>query len=432
MKLFNNADIKFPTIIDENGRELEVTKGRMSVLLESTDRRVRYDAYQAIYGEYSKWLNTLAATLTAAVKRNIFYARARKYDSALQAALDNDKIPLAVYDNVTGTIETHLPTMHRYMQLRKKLLKLDKLKPWDLNVPLFSDVKISVPYEVAVEIVQNSLAPLGEQYQRDLSQAFRNGWIDVYENRGKRSGAYSWSAYGVHPYILLNYNETLDNVFTLAHELGHAMHSFYTYEHQPYHYCHYTIFVAEVASTLNEALLMDYLLKTTSETQKKLYLLNQYIDTIRGTLYGQALFATFEKEIHCRAESGEALTVDVYTSLMRDLYSRYYGKAFDMDELYPNNWCRIPHFYYNFYVYQYATGLSAAITLSQRILAGDKTARDAYLRFLSRGNSAYSIDLLKDAGVDMSSPEPIAATANLMNQLLDEVEKLLEKLEAVE
>ncbi len=430
--MFNNADIKFPTIIDENGREVEVTKGRINVLLESPDRRVRFDAYQAMYGEYRKWLNTLSATLTAAVKRNIFYARARKYSTALEAALDGDNIPPTVYDNVTSTIETYLPTMHRYMQLRKQLLGVTELKPWDLYVPLFADVKITVPYEEAVELVQKGLAPLGAQYQKDLSQAFRNGWIDVFENRGKRSGAYSWSTYGVHPYILLNYNETLDNVFTLAHELGHAMHSFYTHQHQPYHYSHYTIFVAEVASTLNESLLMDYLLKTTDDPQQKLYLLNQYIDTIRGTLYGQALFATFEKEIHRRAESGEALTVEVYSSLMRDLYTRYYGDAFVMDEHYPNNWCRIPHFYYNFYVYQYATGLSAAITLSQKILAGDQTARDAYLRFLSRGNSAYSIDLLKDAGVDMTSPEPIAATAKLMDQLLDEVEKLLAELKTVQ
>ena len=428
--MFNNADIKFPTIIDENGQEIEVTKGRISLLLESADRRVRYDAYQAMYGEYSKWLNTLSATLTAAVKRNIFYARARKYPTALEAALDGDNIPPAVYENVTNTIEAYLPTMHRYMQLRKQLLGVEELKPWDLYVPLFADVKITVPYEEAVEMVQKGLVPLGAQYQKDLSQAFRDGWIDVFENKGKRSGAYSSSTYGVHPYILLNYNETLDNVFTLAHELGHAMHSFYTQQHQPYHYSGYTIFVAEVASTLNESLLMDYLLKTTSDPRKKLFLLNQYIDTIRGTLYGQALFATFEKEIHRRAESGEALTVEVYSSLMRDLYTRYYGDAFEMDELYPNNWCRIPHFYYNFYVYQYATGLSAAITLSQKILAGDQTARDAYLRFLSRGSSAYSIDLLKDAGVDMTSPEPIAATAKLMDHLLDEVENLLAELKA--
>ena len=423
--MFNNADIKFPSITDENGQEIAVTKGRMSVLMESSDRRVRKDAYEAMYGEYRKWTNTLAATLSGAVKRNMFFAQARQYPGALAAALHDDNIPAEVYENVVQTIGDNLQPLHRYSALRKKMLKLDALKPWDMNVPLLSEMKMEIPYNEAVDTIRNGLAPLGDGYLADLESAFRDGWIDVFENQGKRSGAYSWSTFGVHPYILLNYNKTLDNMFTIAHELGHAMHSFYTNRHQPYHYSNYTIFVAEVASTLNEALLMDYLLKTTDDPQKKLYLLNQHVDTIRGTVFIQSLFAAFEKAIHEKAESGEALTAELFTEMMRDLYARYYGDVFEMDELYPFNWCRIPHFYYNFYVYQYSTGLSAATALSRKILDGDTAARDAYLRFLTRGCSDYSINLLKDAGVDMTSPEPIAATAKLMDELLDQMEAIV-------
>ena len=423
--MFNNADIKFPTIIDEDDREIEVTKGRMSLLLESGNRRVRKDAYDALYGVYSKWTNTLAATLSGAVKRNIFYARARHHGSALEAALHEDNIPVEVYDNVVDTISNNLAPLHRYMNLRKKMLKLDSLRPWDLNVPLLNAQNMKIPYQEALTTIRSGLAPLGESYLADMDSAFRDGWIDVYENQGKRSGAYSWSTYGSHPYILLNYNLTLDNMFTTAHELGHAMHSFYTNSHQPYHYSNYTIFVAEVASTLNEALLMDHLLRHTNDPQRKLYLLNQYVDQFRGTVFTQALFAAFEKTIHEKVEKGEALTAEVLNALMGEMYSRFFGEAVALDDIYAINWCRIPHFYYNFYVYQYATGLSAATALSERILAGDTASRDAYLRFLTRGNSDYSINLLKDAGVDMTSPAPIEATARRMNRLLDEMEALI-------
>lgn len=423
--MFNNADIKFPSIKDEDGNMVELTKGRYARFMESANRQVRQDAFAGMYETYGKWTNTLAATLSGAVKRDIFYARTRKYPSALAAALDNDNIPVSVYENVVGSINRNIKPLHRYMTLRKRMLGVDQLQPWDLSVPLLSDVKFEIPYKEALKTIETALAPLGDAYLADLKESFNDGWIDVYENQGKRSGAYSWSTYGVHPFILLNYNDTLNDMFTTAHELGHALHSHLTHRHQPYHYSHYTIFVAEVASTLNEALLMDHLLKTCEDRKQKMYLLNEYIDQIRGTVFIQALFAEFEKAIHDKAEGGEALTADAMSALTKDLYERFFGPAFHMHPDYQINWCRIPHFYYNFYVYQYATGFSAATALSRNILDGDTDARDAYLRFLSRGNSAYSIDLLKDAGVDMTSPAPIEATAQLMDKLLDELEALM-------
>lgn len=424
--MFNNADIKFPAIRDEHGKEIEVTKGRYARLMESRDRRVRRDAFLAMYGSYGKWTNTLAAALSGGVKTNIFYARARNYPSALAAALDGDHIPLPVYENVVDTVHRNLAPLHRYIAMRKKLLGLEDLHSWDLSVPLGKEVKFEFPYPEALKTIREGLKPLGENYFSVLEKSLSEGWIDVYENQGKRSGAYSWSTFGVHPYILLNYNDTLDNVFTIAHELGHALHSHFTYREQPYHYSRYTTFVAEVASTLNEALLIDYLLKNTAERDKKFYLLNQYVDQIRGTVYMQALFAEFEKIIHDRAEAGEALTAELLSNLTRELYLRYSGPEFTMDPEYDINWCRIPHFYYGFYVYQYVTGFSAAAALSIKILEGDTAARDAYLHFLSRGSSDYSINLLKDAGVDMTSPAPIEATTKLMDHLLDEMEELQE------
>ena len=423
--MFNNADIKFPAVKDEKGKEIELTKGRYSRLMESPDRQVRSDAFQAFYGTYAGWTNTLAAILSGAVKRDIFYARTRRYDNSLAAALHADNIPVPVYSNVVDTINERLAPLHRYMGLRKRLLKLETVEAWDLSVPVLSEVDFETPYDNTRKILSDAFVPLGEQYVSDLKQSFRNGWIDVYENKGKRSGAYSWASHGVHPFILLNYNKTLNDMFTLAHELGHAMHSFYTHANQPYQYSRYTIFVAEVASTLNEALLMDYLLRNTPDRDRKLYLLNKYIDQIRGTVYIQSLFAEFEKIIHERVESGAALTADSLNALNRELYTRYFGAEFNMHALFDINWCRIPHYYYNFYVYKYATGFSAATALSRNILSGDTDARDAYLKFLGRGCSAYSIDLLKDAGVDMTSPDPIRATTELMDTLLDQMEELL-------
>ncbi len=424
--MFNNADIKFPPVKDGKGNEIELTKGRYARLMENPDREVREQAFRAFYSTYAGWTNTLAATLSGAVKRDVFYARARRHPSSLEAALHSDNIPVQVYHNVVDTINQSIQPLHRYMELRQRMLKLDQLQAWDLSVPLLAEVNFDIPYLDTRNILQTAFAPLGEQYLQDLQRSFKDGWIDVYENKGKRSGAYSWATYGIHPYVLLNYNKTLNAMFTLAHELGHAMHSWYTHQGQPYHYSRYTIFVAEVASTLNEALLMNHLLETTEDPSRRLYLLNKYVDQIRGTVFIQSLFAEFEKIIHERVEEGTALTAESLNALNRELYTRYFGPQFHMESLFDINWCRIPHYYYNFYVYKYATGFSAATALSQRIVAGDEAARDAYLNFLSRGSSAYSIDLLRDAGVDMTSPEPIQATTELMDNLLDQMETLLD------
>ena len=426
--MLNDADIKFPTVRNEKGEEKELTKGNYLVFMRSQNREVRREAYQKFYQTYSQWSNTLSASLSGAIKRDIFYARARKYPSALEAALDIDNIPTRVYQNVIETINRNLEPLHRYISLRKKFLNLSSIQPYDLYVPLVKEVEWKVPYPEAVSTIQKALAPLGEEYLKIVQEGFNSGWIDVYENQGKRSGGYSTSAYGTpHPYILLNYQEQLDSMFTLAHEMGHALHSYFTIKNQPYIYSDYTIFVAEVASTLNEALLMDYLLKHTTDRAKKLYLLNHYIDQIRGTVYIQAMFAEFEKHIHEIVEQGGALTVEELNNLTREIYTRYYGSDFNMDSLYQFNWARIPHFYYNFYVYQYATGFSAATSLAQKILNGDDQTRAAYLRFLTRGSSDYSINLLKDAGVDMTSPEPIEAVTSLFSQLIAEFEKLYEE-----
>ena len=424
--MFNNADIKFPVVKDASGDELELTKGNFMVLMKSPAREIRKEAFRALYQTYQQWLNTLSASLSGAVKRDIFYARARNYNSAREAALDADNIPLKAYDNVIQTVNENLAPLHQYVQLRKNILKLDKVNPWDLYVPLIKELKWEIPYEEGVKIIEAALVPLGEDYVREMKVGFREGWFDVFENTGKRSGAYSTSAYAVsHPYMLLNYQGMLDDVFTMAHEMGHSMHSYLTLKTQPYIYSDYTIFVAEVASTLNEALLLDYLLKTTTDKQKKLYLLNQYLDQIRGTLYIQSIFAEFEKITHEKAEAEEALTAELFSQITHELYSHYYGPAFHMDSMYDINWCRIPHFYYNFYVFQYATGISAATSLAQKILAGDRQARDAYLDFLSRGDSDYSISLLKEAGVDITTPEPIEETIRVFQKLLDEMEQLL-------
>jgi len=424
--MFNNADIKFPQVKDETGTEMELTKGNFFVLMKSPDRQVRKEVFTAMYQTYQQWINTLSASLSGAIKRNIFYARARHYNSAREAALDEDYIPLQVYDNVIQTVNNNLTPLHQYMQLRQDILALDRVYPWDLYVPLVKELKWDIPYEDGVEMIEQALLPLGEDYVREMKKGFREGWFDVFENAGKRSGAYSTSTYQVsHPFMLLNYQGMLDDVFTVAHEMGHSMHSYFTLQTQPYIYSDYTIFVAEVASTLNEALLLDYLLRNTSDKQKKLYLLNQYIDQIRGTLYIQSIFAEFEMKVHEKAEVGEALTAEFLNQLTHELYSRYYGPTFEMDPQYDINWCRIPHFYYNYYVFQYATGISAATFLSQKILAGDTGVRNAYLNFLKQGASDYSIDLLKNAGVDMTSPQPIEETIQVFQKLLTDLEKLL-------
>jgi oligoendopeptidase F len=427
--MLNNADLKFPTVMDEQGEEIEITYGRYTQLMESQDRKVRKNTFKAFYGTYEKYRNTLAAILSSSVKKDIFYSRVRKYNSALEAALDEDNIPLEVYTNLIQTIRSRLDLMHRYVRLRKKVLGVEELHMYDIYVPLVKDLNLKFPYFKAVELVEKAMAPLGPDYLANLQKGLTSGWIDIYENVGKTSGAYSWGAYGVHPFVLLNYQENLDNVFTLAHEMGHALHSFYTWANQPYIYGGYTIFVAEVASTLNETLLTDYLLKTVEDKKLKLYVINHYLEQFRGTVYRQTMFAEFEKIIHEKAEAGEPLTPDLLCQVYRKLNEDYYGPDMIIDREIELEWARIPHFYNAFYVYKYATGFSAATALAKQILDQGQPAADRYLDFLKSGSSDYSINLLKKAGVDMTAPEPIQLALGVFEEVLSQAEQLFAELE---
>ncbi|MEW9121080.1 MAG: oligoendopeptidase F [Thermotaleaceae bacterium] len=423
--MLNNADIKFPTILDEQGDEVEVTKGRYVKFLESSDRRVRHDAFKALYSTYEKQKNTLAATLNASVKKDVFYGKVRKYQSALKASLDEDNIPLSVYDNLIETIHEHLPAMYRYVSLRKKALGLDTLHMYDLYTPIVKDVKMDIPYEEALKKVTEGLKPLGNEYVDLLQKGFQEGWIDVYENEGKTGGAYSWGSYDSPPYVLLNYQNTIHDTFTLAHEMGHSLHSYYARENQPYPYAGYKIFVAEVASTVNEALLMQYLLDKTQDKNIRAYLLNHYLEQFRGTVYRQTMFAEFEKEVHKRVEEGEALTPESLCQYYGELNRKYYGPDIEVDEEIKMEWSRIPHFYNAFYVYKYATGYAAAISLSQQILNEGKPAVARYIDFLKKGGSNYPIQLLQGAGIDMTRTEPIKSALRVFEKLVDELEQIL-------
>ncbi|MBW7998065.1 MAG: oligoendopeptidase F [Candidatus Glassbacteria bacterium] len=425
--MLDNADMTYPSIEDENGEEVELTKARYGLFMESGDRDLRRRAFTAFYETYNRYENTLASLLFSIVKRDMFYARARNYGSSLEAALDGDNIPAAVYDNVVATLNENLAPLHRYMALRKKVMGLDEVHPYDLYTPLFPEMTKKYEYDEAVKLVSEALVPMGEQYTAAVKEGFGGGWIDVFETRGKRSGGYSWGSYGTHPYILLNYNGTLSEVFTVAHEMGHALHSHFTWSTQPPVYGDYTIFVAEVASTANEALLMDYMLEVTDDPAEQLSLLDHHVRQIQGTVYIQSLFAEFEREIHTRAESGQPLTAELLSELIGGLYQKYFGPELVVDEIYKINWGRIPHFYNNFYVYQYATGQAAATLLAEKILAGENGARERYLDFLKSGSSDYSINLLRRAGVDMTGPEPIEAVARRMDSLLDRMEQLIDK-----
>jgi len=423
----NNADLTFPTIVDENGNEVEVTHGRFIRFLESTDRRVRRDAFHAVYHTYEKFQNTFASTLAGTVKKHNFFARVRRYESARQAALDANNIPESVYDNLIATVHEHLPLLHRYVRLRKQVLGLDELHMYDLYTPLVQDVKMDVTYEEAKQYMLDGLAPLGEEYVAIVKEGLDNRWVDVRENKGKRSGAYSSGAYGTHPYILLNWQDNVHNLFTLVHEFGHSVHSYYTRKTQPYPYAHYSIFVAEVASTCNEALLNDHLLKTIDDEKKRLYLLNHYLEGFRGTVFRQTMFAEFEHLIHLKAQQGEALTAETLTSLYYDLNKKYFGDEIVVDQEIGLEWSRIPHFYYNYYVYQYATGFSAATALSKQILEEGEPAVKRYIDFLKAGSSDYPIEVLKKAGVDMTSAEPIRQACQVFEEKLEEMERLLGK-----
>ncbi|MFD1852115.1 oligoendopeptidase F [Oceanobacillus bengalensis] len=423
--MLNNADLTFPAVTDENGEEVDLTHGRYSRFLESKDRRVREEAFKAMHDTYGKFKNTFASTLGGNVKTHNFSAKVRNYESARQAALDNNNIPEAVYDNLVEAVNEKLPLLHRYTELRKKVLKLDELHMYDLYTPLVKDVEMKVTYEEAQDYVLKGLTPLGEEYTNIVKEGFDNRWIDVEENKGKRSGAYSSGAYGTNPYILMNWQDNVNNTFTLAHEFGHSVHSYYTRKNQPFRYGNYSIFVAEVASTCNEALLNDYLLNNLEDEKEKLYILNHFLEGFRGTVFRQTMFAEFEHDIHVRAQNGEALTADKLTEIYYDLNKKYYGEAVVSDEEIGLEWARIPHFYYNYYVYQYATGYSAATSLANQILTEGESATKRYLDFLKAGSSDYPIEVLKKAGVDMTSKEPILAALDVFEEKLNEMEKLL-------
>lgn len=423
--MLNNADLKFPTIKDENGNEVEITHGRYIQFLESADRNVRKAAFEGMYSKYGEFRNTFASTLAGQVKSHNFNASVRKYESARQAALSNNNIPESVYDNLVATVNEHLPLLYRYLDLRKKVLGLDELHMYDIFTPLVKEVKMEVSYEEAKDIILKGLAPLGEDYLNVLKEGFENRWVDVHENKGKRSGAYSSGAYGTNPYVLMNWQNNVNNLFTLAHEFGHSVHSYYTRKHQPYPYGNYSIFVAEVASTCNENLLNEHLLNTIDDEKKRIYLLNHYLEGFRGTLFRQTMFAEFEHTIHTKAQNGEALTADMLTEEYYALNKKYFGDNVVIDEEIGLEWARIPHFYYNYYVYQYATGISAATALSKQILEEGQPAVDRYLEFLKSGSSDYPIEVLKKAGVDMTKAEPVSEALKVFEEKLNELESLL-------
>jgi oligoendopeptidase F len=424
--MLNNADIEFPSIKDEKGEEVEITHGRFIRFLESSDQRVRHDSFKAVYETYGKYRNTFASTLAGNVKKDNFNARIRNYESARQSALASDNIPESVYDNLVKTVNENLPLLHRYIKLRKKVLGLNELHMYDLYTPLVKDVKMDIKYDEAKELVLKGLAPLGEDYLNVLKEGFSNRWVDVHENKGKRSGAYSSGSYGTNPYILLNWQDNVNALFTLAHEFGHSVHSYYTRKNQPYAYGNYSIFVAEVASTCNEALLNDYLLKTIDDEQKRIFLLNHYLEGFRGTVFRQTMFAEFEHLIHQKLQNNEALTADLLTQEYYALNKKYFGdEDIVIDEEIGLEWARIPHFYYNYYVYQYATGFSAATALCKQILEEGEPAVKRYIDFLSSGSSDYPIEVLKKAGVDMASADPIKNACKVFEEKLSELEQLL-------
>lgn len=423
--MFNNADIKFANILNENQQEVQLTHGRYTNFLQSKDRRVRKDAFEAMYAPYIDYRNTLAAMYAANLKQEHFYAEARKYPSSMAMELDDSNVPIEVYENLIQVVHDKMPLMYRYMEIRKKCLKLDELHMYDLYVPMVSDVSMKIHFDEAKQMVKEGLRPLGEEYASILQEGYDNGWIDVYENEGKRSGAYSWGAYGTHPYVLLNFQENLNNTFTLCHEMGHAIHSYYSDHNQKYLYAGYKIFVAEVASTCNEALLMHHLLNTTTDKKKRAYLINYQLEQFRTTLYRQTMFAEFEKITHQMVAEGEPLTAESLCKVYHDLNVLYFGDQVVVDEEIDMEWARIPHFYTPFYVYQYATGYSAAIALSKRILEKGEEAVNDYINFLKGGSSKDPIELLQGAGVDMTKKEPVEQALSVFEQLLEEMEALI-------
>ena len=423
--MLNDADMGYGEIENEDGELVTLTKANYQRFIESRNRDVRKAAFETMHSAYQQQRNTIAATYGSSVKADVFMAKTRSYESALDAALKPKNIPESVYDALVETVNAHLPLLHRYIALRKKVLGIEELGVYDLYVPIVPEVEEEYSYVDALDTVVGALGPLGDDYLRDLGAGFDSRWIDVYENKGKRSGAYSFGVYGVHPFILLNWSSKLRDVFTLAHEAGHAMHSFYTSEAQPYVYSNYTIFVAEVASTVNEILLTEKLRSETDDPKLDMYLVNHALEDLRGTLYRQTMFAEFERWTHEQVEAGAALTADALSNQYAELARRYYGPDVEVDENVAIEWARIPHFYRAFYVYQYATGISAAAALAKQILEEGEPARLRYREFLAGGSSKDSLDLLRDAGVDMTSPEPVTQALELFGSWLDELERLM-------
>src|SRR3989339_464466 len=410
--IFTNADIKFPIIKDDNGDEVEISHARFYSAMHSSDRDYRQRAFLIYLRSYKNYINTFAALFNGNLKSKIFNAKARGYKSSREASLSHNNIPLSVYDNLIENTNQNLLPLHRWTAIKKKMLGLTELHPYDVYVSLFkSDEEKKYTFDEAAQLVNSALKPLGENYLSVLNTAFNNRWIDVYESTAKRSGAYSsGTTFGVHPYVLLNWTNLLNDVFTLAHEMGHNMHSFFTGQYQPYPYANYSIFLAEVASTFNESLLLDHLISNASAREDKLYFLEKYLNSITTTFYRQVMFAEFEKIVYEKLESGIALTPDILCELYGSLYLKYWGPEMVVDDEERYTWARVPHFYYNFYVYQYATGFSASEVLARKVKTEGKPAVEKYLNFLKAGSSNYPINILKDAGVDMSSPEAVLST----------------------
>lgn len=426
--MLNNADLEFPVVKDENGNDVQLTHGNYVHFLESADRSVREAGFKAMYATFGKFKNTFASTLAGNVKGHTVSARIRKYDSARHSAMAANSIPEKVYDQLIDTVHKNIGLMHRYLELRKKVLGVDELHMWDVYTPLVSEAKMEMPYEKATEHMLNSFEAMGDEYVGIVKQALQDRWVDVVENKGKRSGAYSSGAYGTNPYILMNWQDNLDNLYTLVHEFGHSVHSYYSRNNQPAVYGDYSIFVAEVASTCNEELLTDYLLKTVEDEKLRIYILNHWLDSFRGTIIRQTMFAEFEHIIHEMDRNGEPLTADSLSAKYHELNKFYFGDHMVSDDEIALEWARIPHFYYNYYVYQYATGKSAAIALSSQILSEGAPAVERYTNnFLKAGCSDSPINVLRAAGVDMESAEPIQLAFDLFEKNLVELEKLLGK-----
>lgn len=418
--MFNNADIRFDDITDKNGKSHQLTQGKYTAYLRSKDRTLRENAFKELYNEYGHYRNTLAAAYRGNLKQHNFYAKVRKYDSGMQYSLSDANIPVQVYNSLIDAAHKNIGILHRYITLRKKVMGVSDLHMYDLYVPMVSDVNMNIDYEEAKQIVIKGLAPLGEDYINELKNGLLGGWIDVYENEGKRTGAYSWGAYGTHPYVLLNHQDDLNSVFTLAHEMGHALHTYYSDANQPYIYAGYKIFVAEVASTCNEALLVNYLIKNSKSENEKKYLINYFLEQFRTTFFRQTMFAEFEKITHEKCAAGQTLTADVLCGIYKELNEFYFGEDAVIDDEIALEWARIPHFYTPFYVYQYATGFAAAVSISSAILSGNKDVLSGYRTFLKSGGSLDPIDLLKLCGVDMLTPEPVNEAMKVFESLLDQ------------